>query len=260
MTCLTYEPETCLLGSDGALIDVVPASDLEAHRSPAIREGVPTSADVLGHVQRSALEVISHGICYIFHAQFASRLHEERHPVLKVLAHYIIEVVVCILGYHLPIFFVGEFAVAQNPESAPSPCVACPHAPEINRIVGGAEVEVLVLAAEVAFAASEFDYIRRIQAVLRVVERESLDSRLVRMCADVPVRNPPGNPHQAFIDVFPVFHFNSLAYQVHHPGFVFVGDGKALALRRIAIFIGKVYYHLYSLASSPGSLQRHVNQ
>ena len=164
------------------------------------------------------------------------------------------------LGDGLAVLFVGELTVAEDVEGAPGSCVATSDGSEIGRAVSCAEVEVLVLAVEVAFLSREGDHVRGVEAVLRVVQREGLDAGLVGVRADVTVRNPHGHPHESLADVLSVLHLAALSDEVHYPGLVLVRYRECLAFGSISIFIGQIHDDLDRFPCRAGSLQGNVDE
>ena len=133
------------------------------------------------------------------------------------MTHRIVDIVICILGDHVPVLvFECELSVAEDVECRPCTCLAGPHSAEIERCICVTEAEIHVLAAEISLFACKCDHIRSIEAVLRIIQREGADARLVGVCTDVSVRHPACDPYDALV-------VRSLSYKVHDPDFVLVG-------------------------------------
>ena len=167
---------------------------------------------------------------YVFDCEFLGRLHVEREPLAAVITHGIVEEFVSIPGDHPSVIvLVAEPAVAQDVERAPYPRFATSHRAEIERCVGIAEAELVVLALEVAFLPGEFDDVLGIEAVLRVVEREGGDAGLVSVRGNVAVRYLNCHPDYALVQVAAVLEQRTLAYYLHYPDLVLVAYGERLA-------------------------------
>ena len=224
------------------------------HRPPAVGEGVAAGTRIDAHVHRRALEVVAHHVGHILDADLARRLDEEGHLALQVVAHRIVQPVRSGRGDLLSgLVEVGELPVAKNVEGAPGPGVAGPRTAEVQGIVRVAEGEFSVLAGEVPHLAGEGDDIRRIEAVLGVIQREARDPGLVGVGADVAVGDAARHPDDALL-------FLALADEIHHPDLVGVGDGETLALGRIAVLVGQGRDGLDGFARRPGPLQRDIDQ
>ena len=249
---LGHEPESGLLGSDCALIDIGHAVHLEAHRPPAVWAGIAARASVGAHIHRGTLVVVAHHVGHVLGADLARRLHEQRHLAAEFVAHRIIDPVRSRRADEGSVLLVGEGPVAQYVECRPSPCIAGPGAREVERIVGIAEAEILVLALVPALAACEVYHVRRVEAVLRVIEREAGDAALVRVGAYVSVRHPARYPYYAL--------FLTLADEVHDPRLLGIRDGEGLAFGRVAVGIRQLHDSADGLARGAGTLQGHVDQ
>ena len=226
------EPEARLLRGDGPLVDIFLAIILEVHRPPAVGESVAAGTRIHPHVHRRALEMVPHHVGHILDTDLARGLDEERHLALQVVAHRIVQPVRSGRGDFLPgLIEVGELPVAENVEGAPGPGVACPRTAEIQGIVCVAEGELGILAGEVPHLAGEGDDVRRIEAVLGVIQRETRDPGLVGVGADVAVGDAARHPDDTLLLL-------ALADEIHHPDFVGVGDGETLALGRVAVLVG----------------------
>ena len=174
--------------------------------------------------------MVSHHVGYVFDCEFLGRLHVEREPLAAVITHGIVEEFVSIPGDHPSVIvLVAEPAVAQDVERAPYPRFATSHRAEIERCVGIAEAELVVLALEVAFLPGEFDDVLGIEAVLRVVEREGGDAGLVSVRGNVAVRYLHCHPDYALVQVAAVLEQRTLAYYLHYPDLVLVAYGERLA-------------------------------
>ena len=250
---LAHEPEARLLGGDGALVGVGLAFPLEAHRPPAVGQGVAARTDVGGHIHRGALVVVAHHVGHVGHADLLGRLDEEGHFALEVIAHRIVQPVGGGAGDFHAVLFVGEGALAQDVEGAPSTGVAGAGSAEVKRVVGVAETEIRILALVPAQLAGETDHVRGEEAVLGVVLREARDAGLVGVGADVAVGDAAGHPDDAFI-------VRAFAHEVHHPSFLRVGDGEGLAAGRIAVAVCQVDDDLDGLAGRAGALQGDVDE
>ena len=204
--------------------------------------------------------MVSHRVGHILHGDLPGRFNEQRHPVAEILAGDVVVVGRGRLGDGLPVQLVGELSVAENVEGTPCPCVAAPYGTEIGGAVGGAEVEVLILAVEVAFLPREGNHVRGVEAVLRVVQREGLDACLVGVGADVAVRNPSGHPDESFADVLSVLHLATFADEIHYPCLVLVRYGECLPFGSVAIFIGQIDDDLDRFPCGAGPLQGDVDQ
>ena len=204
--------------------------------------------------------MVSHRVGDILHGNLSGRFHEKRHPVTEILAGDVVVVGRGRFGDGLAVLLVGELAVAEDVECAPSPCVAASDGAEISRAVGCAEVEVLVLAVKVALLPRERDHVRGIETVLRIVQRECLDACLVGVRADVAVRNPHSHPHESLADVLSVLHLAAFADEIHYPGLVLVRYRECLTFGRVAIFIGQIHDDLDGLPCRAGSLQCDVDE
>ena len=198
--------------------------------------------------------MVSHRVCDVLETYLAGRLHEEREALRGVVAHCIFNIVHCRAGHFLAVFIdEGEIAVAEAVEGGPGTALAAPHRPEIQRSIGVAEAEVGILSAVPAPFPCEADHVRGIDAVFRVVQREGADAGLVRVGADISVRHPACHPEQTFA-------VRPLAYEVHYPHFVLVGNGEGFAFRSIAVLVCQSGYEFYGLPCARTSLEGYVNE
>ena len=153
---------------------------LESHRSPTVWEGVSAGSNILSHVHRCALIMVTHNIRNVLHADLAAWLDEEWESLGLVVAHCIFDIIVCILSNFIAVFVhESELAVAEDVESSPSASLAASHSAEIEWCIRVAEAEILVLTLEIALFACKADHVRCVHAVLRVIKRESADACLV---------------------------------------------------------------------------------
>ena len=217
------------------------AVELETHRAPAVRNAADARAHIFAEIHRRALVVVAHHVGQGLDRHLLFRLDVQRHLVGGILAHREIEIAVGI-----------ELGAAQQPEGRPHACLASPQAAPIGGAIGIAEAEFRVAAAEETFLPCEGNHVGRIEAVLRVVEREMVDAALVRVRANHSVGNAHRYPDGAFLLAF--------AHDLKDPALFLVGDGKALALRAIAIFLDQLVHHADRFAGRAGALQRHIDQ
>ena len=89
---LTYEPETSLLGSDGPFIGIFLSVVLEIHWTPSVRQCVAARSDILCHIHRGALVVVPHHVSDVFQGDFLRRFDPQRHLVLCIVAHSVVDV------------------------------------------------------------------------------------------------------------------------------------------------------------------------
>ena len=92
------------------------------------------------------------------------------------------------------------------------------------------------------------------------MEREGGDACLVGVGADVSVRDAPCDPDDALVDIASVFADMPLAYDFHHPDFVFVCDGKGFAGGVVAVFVGEVRNELNGFTCGPAALQCNIDE
>ena len=197
--------------------------------------------------------MVTHHFGHILGSNLAGRLHEEGHLSGKVVPESILRPVGCWPRYFDAVLFIYEYSVAEDVECAPCAGIAGARTPEIKRIVCFAEREFRIFSGKPSLLAGEGDDVRRIKAVLGIVQGKSGDPGLVGVCADISVRNPAGHPHYALV-------IRSLANEVHHPCLVLVGNREGLAFRRIAVAVRKGYYRVDGGTCGRGSLKRDVNQ
>ena len=197
--------------------------------------------------------MVAHDVCDVLDSDLARRLDKQRHLSLQVISHGIVEPVGC-GGTDLAAFGieVGESPVAEDVEGAPGAGVAGSRAAEIQRIVGVAEAEARVISFVPALGTGEGDHIGSKDTVVRIVLREGRDAGLVGMGADVPVGYPARNPYDALL--------LSFAHEVHHPGFLCIGDREGLSFGGVAILVGQGHDDIYGFACRAGPLQSHVDE
>ena len=143
----------------------------------------------------------------------------------------------------------GVVVVAKE---APHTGIGVAHLREGDGAIGIAEAEVLVLATEVAFLAGKGDDVFRIEAVLRVFERELTDAREVGMRRDAIVGDAHSHPHSAL-------HAWALAHDFENPSLVLVAHGDGLARAVVAIFLQEVGHDDDGLTSCGSTLQPQMN-
>ena len=164
--------------------------------------------------------MVAHHIGYILDSHLLGRFDPQRHTVLGVMSHGVIHVCVGILRDHIAVAVIEcEPSVAENVECAPDSGLASSQRAEIGRAIRVTEAELAVRSAIPALLSGKIDDIRSIDAVFRVIEGESRDAGLVRMAADIAVRNAHSHPHGAFLGC-------SLADHFHYPRLVLVRDGE----------------------------------
>ena len=251
---LGHEPESGLLGGDGALVDVGLAFPFEVHGAPAVGAGVAAGSDVHAHIHRRAFIVVAHHVGDVLDADLAGRLHEERHFALEVVAHCVFEPVGGGAGHFCAAVHIGELAVAEDVEGGPGTGFAAACAAEIEGIVDVAEAEIFVGAGVPALLPGEADYVGGVEAVVGVIEGEAGDTGLVGVGADVAVGDAAGHPDNALVAA------GALAHEVHDPGLLRVGDAEGFAFGGVAVFVGEGHDGLYGLTGGAGTLEGDVDQ
>lgn len=136
-----------LLRSYSAFVGVFNIVDLECHRTPAVRHLVGTRAHILSHVKGSVLKMIAHSPLHVAHIDHRVGLNPQGHR-LALAVHYPGEILVHALGVLV--------------EERPHASVTSAQCAEVGYGVGLGEVEVLVLAVEIALTAGKVDDIGRI--------------------------------------------------------------------------------------------------
>ena len=224
---LSNKPESGLLGGNSPLVYISLSVHLKTHRAPSVRKCVSAGSDILCHIHRSALKMVSHRVSHILHRDFLRRFHKQRESLRFVISHRIVDVVVGVPCHFLAIFInESKLALTEDVKCRPSPGLAGPHSAEIERCVCVAETEILVLSVKPTHLSGECNHIRSIETILRVVERKSADACLICVCTDISVRHPACHPDNAFSHILSIHHFRSLSDEVHHPYFLLVGNGE----------------------------------
>ena len=248
---LRDEGEARLHHLDAALVEVRCAFIFPIERVVTERRTEGASTDVLSLVQLGALEMVALEGHHVAEADFVLRLDIQRHAVGEVLAHDVV-----------PIFV---HAVADLVEHSPHAQVADAGRAEVYGGVGGAEVEVFVLAAEVAVATGHVDDVVRVDDFhlfivellpvfvgdggLAVAELEGGDACGVGVTAHIAVGDTDGHPHGATVGIDGVAslcHYRCVAFghDLHIPHLVGVADAERLAVGAVAIFRHKVSHDL----------------
>ncbi len=160
--------------------------------------------------------MVAHAILHILNGKLTIRLHIQRHRFLGWITFDEIRILI-----HRGIIFAEE---------RPYTSLASAQSAEIIRAISLGETEVSVLSLEISFPTSEGNHIRRIHAILFVVEGDLLDTGLVGMRRDTIVRDADRYPNGTFVA-------RSLTDHLHHPSLVLIGDRERLATAVIAIFL-----------------------
>ena len=189
------------------------------------------------------------------------RLNPERKPVGRIEAHRIIQERESLAGNDAAgLIFIGEPTITQDIERTPHTRITRTHAPEIQRAVSIRETEIRILTFEITLLPRKRDDIRRIHAIVRILQREGRDTRLVGVTGNHAVRNATGYPDHTLVDVAAILQQDTLADHFQDPGLFLIDDGETLALGIVTIFIGQSGHALDGLARRLATLQGDVNQ
>ncbi len=140
--------------------------------------------------------MVPHNVGYILDSDLLGRLDPQRKPVVRVISHRIVKIVLCVSGGKIAIVVLEcETALAEDVECAPDSGLASPQCAEIGRTISIAEAEFAVISAEPSLFAGELYHVVGVKTVFRIVERECFYTRLVRVAADISVRDSQGNPY-----------------------------------------------------------------
>ena len=199
---------------------------------------IRTSTKILCDVECRAFVVVAHGVLHVLYGDFAVGLHVEGHRLV---------------GRTLDIGQKLLAAISEHVEVAPHAGLAIAACTKIKRCIGLGEAEVLVHPIEVAFLAGKRNDIRRIHAVFLVVHVELMDTALVGMSRDTIVWHTNSHPHGTT-------YAGTLAYHLHNPHFIGVGNSERLATAIIAILLHQLGHHLDSLTCRTRTLQAQINQ
>ena len=261
VACLAHHPEARLLGGDGTLVHIGLAVKLEFHGAPAVRKGVATRADVLGHIHGRTLVVVSHDIGNFLDTGLLAGIHEQWQVSVKVVAQHVVQVVVGIAGDGVAVLVVeGEPAVGEDVISGPDTGIAATDRAKIHGAVGFFEAELTVQTVEIALAAGEGNDVGSIETVVGVIEGELADACLIGVGADGTVGDAHGHPHDALLGIHPVLDVHALADEFHDPGLVLVRDGESFSFGGIAVGVGQVYNDINGFAGRLGALQGNVDE
>ena len=191
----------------------------------------------------------------------------QRHTMAQVLARDIIPV------------FVHAFA--DLVEHGPHAQVTDTGCAEIDGGIGGGEVELVVLAVEIALATCEVDdvvfvddfhlFIIEFLPVfvgdggLPVAEFEGGDPGGVGVTADIAVGDAYRHPHGAPVGVDGVAGLRdlwriALGHDLHVPDLIGVADAERLAVTAVAIFINQVGHHLDGFTCRSATFQGDEHQ
>ncbi|OPZ66252.1 MAG: hypothetical protein BWY83_02932 [bacterium ADurb.Bin478] len=231
---LSDKGEPGLLRGDRPFVKIGGAVHFPGQRPPAIGQAIGPGADVLGHVQRSALKVIPHQSHGVLDRQFFIRFDPQRQPFSP--------------GHALDKIFIPVHRRCGAAEHRPDPRFAEPHGVKGERRIGVAKTEIRILAGIIVLLPGERDHIRRIEAIEFVVQRESPDARLVGMAADGAIRNTLRHPYGALAA-------RTFADHLHDPNLLWIGDGKGLAAAAIAVLCHQIGHHFDGLSRGLGALQ-----
>ncbi len=236
---LRNEREPGLLRGDGPLVEVVVAVDLPVHRPPAVGQLVRTGSDALRQVHRRVLEVVAHHLHDVAHGELVVGLHPHRQLRGGDVAHDVVG---------------RQIQRRRDPrEAAPDTRLAGAQGAEFERIVGVGEAEVRIRAIEPPPRAGEVDHVGRVEAVLRILQREAPDARLVGVAGDVAVRHAHRHPHRALAA-------RPLADHLQDPRLVRVGDRERLPLAVVAVLRHEVGHHPDRLARRLRPREREIHQ
>ena len=95
--------------------------------------------------------MVTHHIRNILYGHLLGRLDPERHPVVRIVAHRVVNIGIGVLGHQIALGLLEcEPAVAQDIERAPDSGLASAQSAEVSRTICVAETELAVLAAEPA--------------------------------------------------------------------------------------------------------------
>jgi len=138
-------------------------------------------------------------------------------------------------------------------EAGPDPRLAKALGAEIERGIGVGKAEFLVRAGEVALFPGKRDDIPAEEAVLRIVEGELADARLVGVAADVAVGDAARHPEGAGLAL-------TLADHLQDPDLAGIGDGEGLAAAAVAVFFDQAGHHPDRFTGVSGPLQGEIHQ
>mmetsp|Transcript_130704 Transcript_130704/g.378139 ORF Transcript_130704/g.378139 Transcript_130704/m.378139 type:complete len:249 (+) Transcript_130704:1025-1771(+) len=136
-----------------------------------------------------------------------------------------------VLSQHVGLVGLLEVGVVgDGGEERPHPGVALSGARESDRVVGVGKAELFLRAVRgpQADLDREADDIGGVNAVLRVLQWELLNARLVGMAAHLAIRDAHCDPHSALLEL-------ALPDQLHDPDLARVADRERLALGNIPI-------------------------
>ncbi|OPZ51992.1 MAG: hypothetical protein BWY89_02012 [Bacteroidetes bacterium ADurb.BinA012] len=130
--------------------------NLPAHGPPPYGIGIRTCANIFCHVHWSVLVIVPHKSHNIFQAELVVRLDPERHSVLKVVSHGIVE--------------IFTHSAVDPVESCPYACIAETCGAKINRCINITEAEVCIGAVIPSEVPCNSHYISSINCLNRRVE------------------------------------------------------------------------------------------
>ena len=248
-TALGDEGESCLHHLDAALVEVGFSIVLPIERVEAEGRAEGTCAGVEGLVVFSSLEVVALEGHHVAEADLVLGLDIQGHAVGEVLSSDVVQILV--------------HAVAYLVEHGPHAEVAHACGAEVDGGIGGAEVEVLVLAGEVAFAAGEVDDVMFVDDLnvfvvqflpvfvgdggLAVAQGKGGDACGVGVAAHIAVGDTDGHPNGAFL--------RALGHHLHIPHLIGVADGERLAIAAIAVFFHQIGHDLDGVTGRGAALE-----
>ena len=258
---LADHPEAGLLRRNRPLVDVFLPFVLKLHRAPAVGQRVAACSDILRHIKRRPLKVVTHHVGHILQGNLLAREDIERQLSLQVVSQDEVQIAVGIHRGGLPVgIHQGKPAVGESIEYAPDAGLAGAGAAEINRIVGIPEAEILILPVKIPHPPGERDHVLCIETVVGIVQREAGDAGLVGMGADGPVGNPDGHPDNPLAGIDAVADRHTLPDHLEYPGLFLVGDRERLALGAVAVFVGQFDDDVDGFPCGLGALEREAHQ
>ena len=191
--------------------------------------------------------MISHHIGHFFHTEFLRRLYRQRHLIVEIITHGVIQVLIHTRG--------------KTVEIGPYPCFAIAQSSKIGRRVHIAKTEFFVFARKDALLAGVADDIPAVETMFGIVKINLGYSRLIGVSADMSVGNAFGHPNGSFVQILSLFVVTgSFGHDFHYPGLVGIGNGKRFSGRRVAVFLHQLINDGNGLAGGFGPLQSHKHQ
>ena len=238
-THLRDKHEAALLSGDGTFIKILLTVHIERQRRQAIRRSKTAGSEILGDVKWSTFVMVAHSMLDVAHRHLAVGLHIQGHGVLA-LSLYVRKI--CL-----------SRSLAEHVIETPHTSLTGTKAAEIEGTIGIGKTEVLVPAAEIAFLTGERDDIRRIQAVVLVVEREPMDAALVGVSGDTVIGDTYGHPYGTL-------HAGAFTDHLHNPRLIWIGNRERLAAAVVSVFLHQVSHHLDGFLGTARTLQGNINQ